>query len=117
MSALKLIWSTPAKKQFDDLHNRAIATGQVDAFLAAHNEIVDILSDLEKATKKSDPLYNAKKPGGMVRHLLHRFVSVTFYLYTPTNEPCARTGMHPAKGVFDNSISSCYGTRLRSQDS
>jgi hypothetical protein len=88
MPALKLIWSTPGKKQFDELHNRAIATGHLDAFLAAHNEIVEILSELEKVNKKSDPLYNAKKPGGTVRHLLHRFVSVTFYLYPDESVVC-----------------------------
>ena len=88
MNALNLIWSTPAKKQFDELYNRAIAAGHIDEFLAVHNEIVDILSDLERATEKSDPLYNTKKPGGMVRHLLHRFVSVTFYLYPNERVVC-----------------------------
>jgi hypothetical protein len=88
MTALKLIWSTPAKKQFDELHHRAIATGHLDEFLAAHNEIVDILSDLERATQKSDPLYHTKKPGGMVRHVLHRCVSVIFYLYPDDRIVC-----------------------------
>jgi hypothetical protein len=88
MSALNLIWSTPAKKQFEELLHRANAAGRVDEFLIAHNEIVDILRDLETAAEKSDPLYNAKKPGGVVRHLLHRFVSVTFYLYPDECEVC-----------------------------
>ncbi|HZZ80188.1 MAG TPA: hypothetical protein VFE62_16865 [Gemmataceae bacterium] len=88
MTALKIVWSTPAKKQFDDLHKRAIAAGRLDDFLAAHAEVVRILGDLEKATEKSDPLYSAKKPGGMVRHLVHRFLSVTFHLYPDESVVC-----------------------------
>ena len=88
MTALKIIWSTPGKKQFDDLHNRAITTSRLDEFVAAHNEIVSILGDLDGVTEKSDPLYNTKKPGGTVRHLLHGFISVTFCLYPGDRVVC-----------------------------
>lgn len=88
MTALKLVWSTPGEKQFDELHQRASSTGRLSEFLTVHNEIVDILSDLEQSTRKSDPLYNTKKPGGTVRHLLHQFVSVTFYLYPEDRVVC-----------------------------
>jgi hypothetical protein len=81
MTALKMDWATPAKKQFDEVLQRAVATGHLDEFVAAHAELVDILSDVEKAIEKSDPLYNTKKHGGVVRHLYHRFLSATFYLY------------------------------------
>ncbi|MBI3823370.1 MAG: hypothetical protein HY289_11930 [Planctomycetes bacterium] len=81
MTALKMDWATPAKKQFDELHQRATATSKLDEFLSAHKELMKILADFEQAIAKSDPLYNTKKPGGVVRHILHRFLSVTFYLF------------------------------------
>jgi hypothetical protein len=81
MTAVKMEWAAPAKKQYDDLHQRAAATGHLDEFLAAHGELIDILTNLDKTMEKSDPLYDTKKPGGAVRHLLHRFLSVTFYLF------------------------------------
>lgn len=81
MPALKMLWANPAKKQFDELHQRAAASGRLAEFLAVHNEIVFLLSDLDRAIEKGDPLYNTKKPGGVVRHFFHRFISVTYYLY------------------------------------
>lgn len=81
MTALKMEWATPAKKQFEELHKRAAATGHLDDFRSAHDELIDILSDLETTIERSDPLYNTKKPGGVVRHLRHRFLSATIYLF------------------------------------
>ncbi len=81
MTALKTEWTTPAKSQFDEVRQRAAATGHLDEFLAAHTELFQLLSDLEKMLEKSDPLYNTRKPGGVVRHIFHRFLSATFYLF------------------------------------
>jgi hypothetical protein len=81
MSALKMEWATPAKTQFDEVRQRAAATGHLDEFLTVHAELMGLLCDLEKAIEKSDPLYNTNKPGGVVRHLIHRFLSATFYMF------------------------------------
>jgi hypothetical protein len=81
MPAVKMHWADPAKKQFDALRQRAADTGHLAEFIAVHNEIIEILSDLERATAKGDPLYNTKKPGGVVRHFLQGFISVTYYIF------------------------------------
>src|SRR5947209_4360550 len=81
MPALKMLWANPAKQQFEKLHQRAADSGHLAEFAAVHNEIVAILRDLDQALERSDPLYNTRKPGGVVRHLLHGFISVTFCLY------------------------------------
>jgi hypothetical protein len=81
MPAVKMLWTDSSKKQFDELRQRAADTDHLAEFIAVHNEIVPILRDLDRLLEKSDPLYNTKKPGGTVRHLLHNFLSVTFYLF------------------------------------
>jgi hypothetical protein len=81
MPAVKMLWTDSSKRQFDELRQRAVDTNHEDGFIAVHNEIVVILRDLDQIIEKSDPLYNTKKPGGIVRHLLHEFISVTIYLF------------------------------------
>ena len=78
MPTLKILWTHLSNRQFDELRQRAADTNHLDEFIKAHNEIVTILRDLDQATKKGDPLYKMKKPGGVVRHFLHEFVSVTY---------------------------------------
>jgi hypothetical protein len=82
MSALKMLWTDSSKRQFEELRQRAADTNHLAEFIAVHNEIVAILCDLDRATERGDPLYNTKKPGGVVRHFFHKFISVTFCLFT-----------------------------------
>jgi hypothetical protein len=81
MPSLKMVWTHLSKRQFDDVHQRAKDTGHLLEFNRTHNEIVAILRDLDRATEKGDPLYHTKKPGGMVRHFLHEFISVTYVVF------------------------------------
>jgi hypothetical protein len=81
MSPFKMVWTGQSQLQFDELRQRALQTHHFAEFIEAHNEIVAILHDLDKAIEKGDPLYNTKKPGGVVRHLLHRFISVTYTVF------------------------------------
>jgi hypothetical protein len=81
MAGLKMIWTQIAKRQFDEFHKRAIDTKHSNEFIKAHNEVVEILADLERATERGDPQYHTKKAGGIVRHFLHRFISVTYCVF------------------------------------
>jgi hypothetical protein len=81
MPAVKMLWTDSSKRQFDELRQRAADTDHESEFITTHNELVVILRDLDRVIEKSDPLYNTKNPGGAVRHCLHKFISVTFYLF------------------------------------
>jgi hypothetical protein len=81
MSALRISWTSLSKKQFDDLHQRAISTGKLAAFTKAHNEIVTALRDSDSALAQGEPLYNTRQLGGEVRLWVHAFVSITYVVY------------------------------------
>ena len=81
MTALKIVWTPASHRQFGELRQRAAEKGRLDEFIKIHAEIVEVLCDLDRAIEKSDPLYHTKKPGGIVRHLLHKFISVTFCVF------------------------------------
>jgi hypothetical protein len=81
MPSLKIVWTHLSKRQFDDLRQRAKDTNHSLEFIKTHNEVVAILRDLDRATEKGDPLYHTKKPGGMVHHFLHEFISVTYAVF------------------------------------
>jgi hypothetical protein len=84
MPALKIVWTPASNRQFGELRQRAAEKGRLDEFANTHAEIVEILSDLDQAIEKSDPLYRTKKPGGIVRHFLHKCISVIFCIF-PTD--------------------------------
>jgi len=81
MSTLKTAWTRSSKQQFDQLRQRAAEAKRLGEFIDAHNEIAAILRDVDRAVEKGEPLYNTQKPGGVVRHFLHDFVSVTYAIF------------------------------------
>lgn len=81
MTALRIVWTGSSRRQYDELQQRAANTNRLEEFANNHSQIVAILRDLDRAIEKSDPLYRTKKPGGVVRHFLHRFISVTFCVF------------------------------------
>jgi hypothetical protein len=81
MPEFKMLWIDASKAQFEQLRQRAANTGRSSEFVAAHNQIAQILQDVEKAIEKGDPLYHTKKPGGVCYHLLVRFISVTYIVF------------------------------------
>jgi hypothetical protein len=81
MSTLKIVWTSLSKRQFDELRQRAANTNHTDEFVKAHNTIVAILRDLDRALEMGDPLYHTHKGGGVVRHFLHQFISVTYTVF------------------------------------
>jgi hypothetical protein len=81
MSTLKLMWTHLSRRQFEDLQQRAVVTGKVDEITKVHNEIVEILRDLDQASEVGEPLYNTRKPGGLVRHWVHDFIAVTYVVF------------------------------------
>lgn len=81
MPALNIVWTSTANGQFRETRKRAAASGRLSDFDKIHSDIVEILCDLDRALEKSDPLYRTKKAGGMVRHLLHKCISVTFCVF------------------------------------
>ena len=81
MPALKIVWLDLSKQQFEELRRRAVDTNRYPDFVRRHNEIVGILRDLDRATQRGDPLFHTNKPGGVVYHFLHDFISVTYAIF------------------------------------
>jgi len=81
MAALRLEWTQASKAHFDALQKRAKDRGAADQFKQAHNEIVAALSDHTNAMELGEVLFKTRKPGGEVRHWVHRFLSLTYVVF------------------------------------
>jgi plasmid stabilization system protein ParE len=81
MAALRMEWTRAAKTQFEELKQRARETGNYERFRQAHNEIAAALRELEQALEKGEVQYNTRRPGGEVRHWIHRFISVRYVVF------------------------------------
>jgi hypothetical protein len=81
MAAVKMEWTRTSKSQFDELKKRAIDAGEYEQFKQAHNEIVVTLRELSQALQKGELLFNTRRPGGEVRHWIHRFISVCYVVF------------------------------------
>jgi hypothetical protein len=81
MPAMIISWTVVSKPQFDTLKLRAIETGNLARFIAVHNTILSTLRDLDQALEKGEPVYHTKRPGGVVRHWMHDFISVNYVVF------------------------------------
>ncbi len=85
MTQLTLLWTNPAEREFKRLRQRASTTDKQGEFVQTHNEIVVVLGDSEQAATRGEPLYHARKTGGLYRKWLHGHIAVTYLLFTGEN--------------------------------
>jgi hypothetical protein len=81
MASLRMEWTATSKAQFDELRTRATSKGEYGQFAEAHNQIAVALRDPDQALEKGELLYKTRRPGGEVRHWVHRFISVCYVVF------------------------------------
>jgi hypothetical protein len=74
-------WTKSSKAQFEELKQRSRDADHYEQFRQAHNEITTALRDLDQALEKGEAQYSTRRPGGEVRHWIHRFISVTYVVF------------------------------------